>query len=155
GLGKIHIYDQTNTAAPVLDPVTPYNFSAITSLSSNRTATNVALTLPTTAVSNLTQNFIQHESFFLFSTKTNLAAFDAVFPAGGYSFNVQAANSNQVVPLNFPSTLAQPPAPHVSNFAAAQAVNPSSPFVLTWDAFSGGGSTDFVYVVVGDVFSST
>lgn len=35
----------------------------------------------------------------------------------------------------------QPNAPQVSNFDAAQSINPSQPFTLTWDAFIGGALT--------------
>src|SRR5580765_3074553 len=51
-VGKVHHYNQTSGGSPTLDPTTPYGFSGVTSLSSNRTATSVALTLPTAAVSN-------------------------------------------------------------------------------------------------------
>jgi Bacterial Ig-like domain len=154
-LGKTHFYRQTSAALPTLDPDFPYAFNADTSLSSNRTATNVLLTLPTSSVSNLTQNLFRPEVFSMFSINTNLTSFEALFPAGSYVFNVQASSSNQTVPVNFPAAMLQPGAPHVSNFNAAQAVNPSQPFALTWDAFPGGTVTDVVVVVIGDSFSST
>jgi hypothetical protein len=93
----------------------------------------------------------------MFAFNTNLTKFETNFPAGDYTFTVQATTSNQTVNVNFPTTnaMAQPAAPHVTNYTAAQAVNPTQPFVLAWDAFPGGSSTDFVYVVIGNVFSST
>lgn len=154
-LGIVHDYDQTSTALPTLDPIAPYSFSAITSLSSNRTATNVLLTLPTSNVSNLVQIFFRPEMFTLFAFNTNLSTFNATFPSGNYTFNVQAVASNQMVTVNFPAGLVQPGAPHVTNYTAAQSVNPAQPFVLGWDPFPGGGATDFIYVVIGNVFSST
>jgi hypothetical protein len=93
--------------------------------------------------------------FTLVGFNTNLTAFDTNFPSGNYTFNVRAVASNQTVIVNFPSTLLQPGAPHLTNYTAAQSVNPAQPFVLGWDAFPGGGSTDFVFVVIGSVFSST
>jgi hypothetical protein len=153
-LGVSHAYDQTSTALPTPDAA-PYSFSAITSLASNRTANNVLLTLPTGSVSNLMRSFFQAENFTLFAFNTNLATFNATFPAGSYTFNVQAATSNQMVAVNFPAALAQPGAPHVSNYAAAQTVDASQPFTLTWDAFPGGTSADFVSVAIGESFSST
>lgn len=154
-LGMTQNYHQTSTASPALDTNAPYSFSAITSLSSNRTATNVLLTLPTSSVSNLVQNFFAPEMFTLFAFNTNLTTFDTTFPSGNYTFTVQAVASNQTVIVNFPSTLLQPGAPHLTNYTAAQSVNPTQPFVLGWDAFPGGVSTDFVSVVIGSVFSST
>jgi hypothetical protein len=89
----------------------------------------------------------------MFASSTNLSTFDATFPPGNYIFNV-TGSSNQLATNNLPSNLVQPNAPHISNFAAAQSVNPTQAFVLSWDAFSGGTSTDFVYVTVGSVFST-
>ena len=153
-LGKVHFYNQTSSAAPTLDPDLPYNFNATTTLASNRSATGVTLTLPTSAVSNLTQNFIHSESFYLFETKTNLTTFNTTFPSGNYVFNVVAATSNQLVTVNFPASFAQPSAPHATNFAAAQAVNATQPFRLGWDAFTGGTAADYIYVSVGQVFAT-
>jgi hypothetical protein len=154
-LGVSHVYDQTSTALPTPDATAPYNFGAITSLASNRTATNVLLTLPTGSVSNLMRNFFQPENFTLFAFNTNLTTFNTTFPSGIYTFNVQAANSNQNVAVNFPAALAQPGAPHVSNYTAAQSVDASQPFTLTWDAFPGGTAADFVSVTIGESFSTT
>ena len=153
-LGVIHAYDQTSTALPTPDATAPYSFGAITSLASNRTANNVSLTLPTGGVSNLMHNFLQPENFTLIAFNTNLAAFNATFASGIYTFNVQAATSNQMVAVNFPASLVQPAAPHVSNHAAAQTVDASQPFTLTWDAFPGGTAADFVSVAIGESFST-
>ncbi len=153
-VGKVHFYNQTSSAAPSLDPDAPYNFSATTTLASNRSATSVTLTVPTSALSNLTQNFLQPESFFLFSTGTNLVSFNSTFPSGNYVFNVIAASSNEMVTVNLLGTLVQPNAPHTTNFAAAQTVNPAQPFTLGWDAFQGGTAADFIYVSVGNVFKT-
>jgi hypothetical protein len=138
-----------------LDADVPYLFSASTTLASNRTVSSVTLKLPTTAVTNLSQNILHHESYYLVYFETNLSTFDSVFPAGSYQFSVQAATSNQQVNVTLSAPASQPAAPHVVNFAAAQAVNASQNFTLTWDAFPGGTAADFVYVTVGNnVFAS-
>jgi hypothetical protein len=156
-VGKVHHYLQSSSAAPTLDPVMPYGFSGVTMLASNRTASSVTLTLPTGAVSNLTQLPPPSAGIFLLSTVTaNLAGFDATFPAGNYSFFVQAPASNQTVIVNLPTTgtLPQPAVPRVTNYVAAQTVNPNQPFVLAWDAWSGGSATDHINVDIGDDFGS-
>ena len=154
-LGITHAYDQTSTALPTPDTTAPYSFGAITSLASNRTANTVLLTLPTGSISNLMRNPFQPETFTLFAFNTSLTVFNITFPSGNYTFNVQAAASNQMVTVNFPASLVQPGAPHVSNFTAAQTVDATQPFTLTWDAFPGGTSADFVSVSIGQAFSST
>jgi hypothetical protein len=115
----------------------------------------VVLTLPTSSISNLTQNPINPGSFFLFSIYTNMTTMETTYPSGNYTFNVKAVTSNQTVTVNFPSTMAQPGAPHVSNYAAAQVVDPTQPFTLTWDAFPGGTAADGINVIIGDSFTST
>jgi hypothetical protein len=149
-LGKLWEYDQTNTAAPALDPDIPYLFSATTSLASNRTATAVTLTFPNAAVSNL-QNFVEPENYFLIGYNTNLTTFNSTYPAGSYTFTVTSNSASQSVAENLTAT--QPNAPHVSNYAAAQTINPTQPFTLTWDAFSGGTSADYIFVSVDDADS--
>ncbi|HUS36737.1 MAG TPA: Ig-like domain-containing protein [Verrucomicrobiae bacterium] len=151
-VGKVHHYNQISAGSPTLDPGTPYGFSGATFLSSNRTAIKVALTLPTGSVSNLTHLPPPQAEIFLMAPSTaNLSAYEATFPEGDYSFFVEAANSNQTVLVNLPTTasLPQPGAPHLTNFPAAQTVNPNQPFVLGWDAFPGGTSADYIFVEIG------
>jgi hypothetical protein len=150
-VGKVHHYNQTSSGAPSLDPATPYDFSGVTSLSSNRTATNITLTLPNAAVSNMTQLPFQQELYIVYGVRPDLATYDAAFPAGDYTFLVKAASSNQTVVVNLPTTnsLPQPGAPHLTNFLAAQTVNAGQPFVLGWDAFPGGTAADYIDVDIG------
>ncbi len=147
---KSYSYDQSSTAAPTPDPTAPYVFNASTMLASNRTATNITLTVPTAppTVTNLQQNPVRLEDYYFFSVSNNATGFESACPQGDYVFNVQAVASNQTVTVTLPVTMQQPNAPHLTNYAAAQAVNPAQPFTLGWDAFTGGTSTDFVYVAV-------
>lgn len=151
-VGKIHHYNQTSAGAPTLDPATPYGFAGATFLSSNRTAIKVELTLPTGSVSNLTRLPPPQSEIFLIAPSTaNFSAYEATFPEGNYTFFVQAENSNQTVVVNLPplASLPQPGAPHLTNFPAAQTVNPNQPFTLGWDAFAGGTSADYIFVEIG------
>jgi len=153
-VGKAWEYDQASASAPLLDTNLPYVFEGLTSLASNRTATSATLTLPTGGVSNMLQNILFPSDFYLSEFNTNLATYNATFPAGSYVFNVYSNAADQVVTVAMPN-YAQPNAPQVSNWAAAQAINPSLPFTLTWNAFTGGGSTDYVSVVVGNKFQTS
>ena len=82
-------------------------------------------------------------------------ALDAVYGSGDYLFTVKAVTSNQTVTVNFPANLTQPGSPHVSNWSAAQAIDPTKPFTLTWDPMPGGSAADCIYVeVYGDVFKT-
>lgn len=152
-VGKVHHYNQTSAGAPTLDPATPYGFSGAVSLSSNRNANSATLTMPTATVSNLTHLLPPSAEYWILTPSfTSLSTFDATFPDGNYSFFVQEAASNQTVVVNLPTaaSLPQPNAPHLTNFPAAQIVNPTQPFVLGWDAFSGGTAADYIDVDVGN-----
>jgi hypothetical protein len=87
---------------------------------------------------------------------TSLSNYEATFPAGNYSFFVQGASSNQTVVVNLPPTnsLPQPGAPHLTNYLAAQVVDPSQAFVLGWDAFPGGTAGDYIDVDIGSIYGS-
>jgi hypothetical protein len=152
-VGKAWEYDQNSAAAPALDPDAPYIFSALTVLASNRTATAITVMLPTSSVSNLVQNFLEPEDYYLFYFTTNLSALTTTFTAGNYLFNVASNTANQSVTVNLPD-VTQPNAPQVSNYTAAQAINPSQPFTLTWNAFTGGTSADYISVNIGDNFGT-
>ena len=153
-LGKAHAYNQTSAAAPTPDPDAPYSFTVDTTLASNRTATAVTLTLPSSAVSDLTQNFVRPEQFFLFDSSTDLASFNSTYADGNYTFNVQSIDSTQQVTVNLPASLVQPNAPHVANFAAAQSVDAAQLFTLAWDAFQGAAANDYVQVNIGTIFKT-
>jgi len=149
--GKLYFYDQNTAGAPIPNDTAAYSFSAATSLASNVVATAATVTLPTGgAPVVLTQNFLHHEDYNFFDFKTNAAAFEAAYPQGNYVFNVTATPANLQVTVTLPQAMAQPNAPHVSNFAAAQAVNASQAFTLDWDAFQGGTASDVITVSVSD-----
>lgn len=146
---KAYEYDQTSAATPVPDTNAPYFFSASTTLASNRTATSITVTLPTGGVSNLTQNIGVPEDYFLAGFNTNQATFESTFPQGNYTFNVMAAASNQTLVVAMPAAMAQPNAPHVTNYTSAQAIDATKAFSLGWDPFTGGaGASNFVFLII-------
>ena len=154
-VGKAWDYNQTSATAPTLDPDIPYLFSGMTMLASNRTASLITLTIPTTpsTSSNLQQNITRPEMFSFGGYETNLASFNASFPTGNYQFNVSSTQSNQLVSVNLPA-FSQPNAPHLTNYAAAQAIIATQPFTLSWDAFSGGGAADYIALDIGNSFQT-
>lgn len=151
-VSKVWYYNQAGTAAPTLDPQSSYGAFASITLASNRTATATSLTLPSGTTKTLLQSPFNPELSFTGETGTDLSALDALYPNGTYTFKVAAASSNQQVAVNLPASLLQPPTPRISNLGAAQAVDPSRPFTLTWDAFAGGTAADYIMVQIGTNF---
>ena len=142
---KYTFYKQINSNPPVLLPNITYEFFAQTLLSSNRTATNITVTVPVRlAVSNLVEVLLSPERFSVSDFNTNLLeTFTTNFPSGNYIFNVSAVDSNQQVTVTLPAYV-PPNSPQVSNYVAAQSVNPSQPFTLNWITFTNGLSTDWI-----------
>ena len=86
------------------------------------------------------------------------AELNTLFPAGPYTFFFEGDNDAPTnATLNLPAD-AYPSTPHFANWAAAQAIDSLAPFVLRWDAFSGGNSNDlirvFIYDDMGPVFET-
>jgi hypothetical protein len=154
-VGVYHRYLQTNSAMPALDPEISYFFNAGTVLASNRTANAVTMQPPGQPVLSLSRSPTALESFYFFDYATNdLPTFNTKYPGGAYQFTVTAASSNQQINVNLPNSTLQPNAPHVTNYVAAQAVNPAQAFTLSWDPFVGGTARDFIWVEVGEDFTS-
>ena len=149
-IGKTYLYQQLTAGAPTHPTNLVYGFTATTTLSSNRTANSITVTLPSGGTSNLTQNFVLPAEYLLFGYDTNNSMFESRFPEGDYLFKVSAASSNQQVTVTLPASMAQPNAPRISNWTAAQSVNVAQAFTLTWDAFQGGTASDYILLTVGN-----
>src|SRR5262249_1965062 len=87
------------------------------------------------------------------------SALDSAFNSGVYTISFDGAHDGfRSLPLNLPAD-SFPPAPHVSNYTATQAINPVADFNFTWDAFAGAVTGDdlaiTVYDGIGDTYASS
>jgi hypothetical protein len=144
-------YEQTNSAPPVLAKK-PYVFDAQTALASNLSATSITVTLPTSAVSNLVEDALTPEKYDLNVGATNLATFNSDFPTGDYTFTINGSSPQQVA-VDLP-VFAQPNAPQITDYTAAQSINASQPFTVTWNTFTNGTSADLISFEVLGVFQT-
>ncbi len=147
-VAKGAVYEQTSSATPVLNADCPWSLVSCLWLVCPHTATNV--TLSGGAGGPLTIPFTPLPGHPLvtvcgFNTQAEL---DTAYPPGDYFFTVRSVSSNQQVNATFPASLLQPPAPHLTNYAAAQAVNPAQPFRLGWEPFAGGTAADCIYLEI-------
>jgi cyclophilin family peptidyl-prolyl cis-trans isomerase len=148
---------QTNTgaaalASPAFDP-TPFEFRACLKQASTGTVNSATVQLPDTtlrALGPLTPPSAYSD--LVWGTNfTSKAALDATFINGLYTFTITAAHdgaNNLPASLtgdNYPSAT-----PHVSNWTAAQSVNPAANFTLTWDTLTGGTTNDLVTFRITD-----
>ncbi len=79
------------------------------------------------------------------------SALDGTYPAGTYVVGFTTAHDGlKNIPVVLPGD-AYPVVPHVNNAYNAQLISFDSDFVLSWDAFLGGTSNDFVRVEITDL----
>ncbi len=150
-LSYIANYDQFSGGAPILATSNVYFFIADVEAPASRNLASATLAIPGGAVKTLQGfPFIGPTNFFLAVFSNNLAQLQSSFPAGGYTFTLQASGSNQAVAVTLPA-ISFPEAPTFANYAAAQTVNPTQPFSIQFNA--GGLATNYVFVQVNELVS--
>ena len=88
-----------------------------------------------------------------FTTKIGL---DNTYQSNGtYTMSVDTSDQGAFVPALNLSADNYPNTPQVSNFTAAQSVNSTTNFIVTWNVFTGGSSLDFITLSVDDSLGNT
>lgn len=149
-VNKLRAYRQTNAVNLVPDNIArPYHAVLGIFLAPAGSVSNASVSLPTSEVIVFPNPDISTLTELDYSF-TNETSFDTLFPAGSYSFAMSTANNgNQFPVLDMPPP-AYPNAPHISNYAAAQSINPASAFLLQWDAFANGATNDPIWLLVSE-----
>ena len=138
-VGKGQYFNQTSGGSPVLKQPRPWLGEARLVVESN-SVNDVMLKLP----QSLFPWYIAHR-WYQEGSSTTQAQQDTGWPNGEYRFQVYTKHdglinvTNQMISGSFPN------APTVNNFPAAQAIDASSDFSLTWDSFVGGTLADLIY----------
>lgn len=155
-VGKAYIYQQSASGAAVTDPDFAYMFQAVTGAASNRVFSSSVVTVPGGRQIGLQQMQLHPELFAFTDTPATSNLLETTYLSGNYTFTVMETTGGNTQTLtkqvNFPSSLAQPNVPVLQNWTAAQSVDASQPFTLTWNA--SGQATDYIKVDVGSVFST-
>jgi len=150
---KRQIYVQTNEAAPILK-CCPYVFDAIVELTSSNSVFSAAVGLSNSAARPLENGF---EAEFLPLRWVSLAcasfpdqkALDTAWPDGDYTFSIFGATDGAITStLNLSGNDYPAQPPHIKNFAELQSVDASRDYTLHWDAFAGGTTNDFCFVLI-------
>jgi hypothetical protein len=149
---EVGVYTQSSASAPIPFNSDAFEFEAIADITTNLTATSATLTLADNTEEPM---FEALTNDFLFFGQTNsAAALASAYPGGDYKFTVNGTNHT----VSLPSGNTLPNAPTLNNYDAAQAIEAGADFTLSWDAFTGGASKDYIGVVVytdaGTVFQS-
>lgn len=134
GVAKAHLYTQNSEAAPAEVPGTPYAFTAWVD----------------GAIAAITSALVQTPSAFPFELPLNDAAsrYETSVPGtlqtlgfvagnGTYSFTIESENDLiSLAQLNHSSTAFPTTVPQISNFTAAQDIDPAASFTLNWNTTS-------------------
>lgn len=149
-VAKFDNYFQSSAQAPQLVQ-NPYRIDLTVEGTSPTSVSAVKVTRPGGSVFALEKNHPDDSAWkknYEFSTR---GARDTGFPNGNYTFTITtASDGDQAVTLNLAGG-AFPAAPRVSNYAAAQEIDLTSPFVLKWDAFANAGPDGFIMIGIEDV----
>jgi hypothetical protein len=144
---KGRFLSQTNTAAPQPQSDSPFIFMAQVNESSSGTVIDASVQPPGGDPQSLFEDLLYRRfmAAAMFSTSNEM---NAACPDGNYTLTI-TGNSDAV---RFPTLNLvgsdYPNPPRVSNWTSAQSVIPANPFNLTWDAFSGGTTNDFIQMAI-------
>ena len=145
---------QTSANSPVLASNSlPYIGRVLIHPATSTSVTSVTVLSPAGKVKTLT-NFT--DSFEYSQVYTNKGALDGALPTGVYTFTMETMNNGEQKPKVTLAADAYPvAAPHVSNWADTQNIDAALPLTITWDAFTGGTTNDYISVKIVDGSDTT
>jgi len=147
-VGKGEEFTQTDLNPPAPKSKNADRFHALVGPATASSLTNAMIQPPPGGMSNtLTQG--PSGDWEYQASYSSLAGLDAAFPDGNYQGVIDGVHDGrQTVTLALNGNVYPSAAPHVSNFAATQALQPAYPFTLEWDSFDGGTTNDFILVTI-------
>jgi hypothetical protein len=148
GVAKGQLFLQANSALATPAAGSNVVFQAFIATDGEATVTNASLTLPNSTVVPLDGS--GGSELGLEAAFASLAALDAAFPDGEYTLVLGTVHDGLRTNALTLSGGGYPATPHFNNFAAAQTVNPTNDFALTWDAIAGATTNDFVQIEILD-----
>jgi hypothetical protein len=156
-VNKHQQFTQNNSGAPVFrNPGTPYQFEAAVNSTASDVITGLSVRLPggSTQVGSPYTDEVGY-GYDVSNEYSSLATLDAVYPTGSYVLTISTVHDGVKTVTNSLPASVYPNTPHVSNYDAAQAMNPVAGFTLTWDAFTGGTAGDIIQVKIDDPSNNT
>lgn len=151
---KTQVFEQGNPIAPALreqdsqNDRHPLSFGVFIATTASNSVSSATIQAPGGNPLVISPNDGGDSSFNFsagFETKLEL---DSGYGDGDYTVVINAANDGQkTITLNL-SGDTYPNAPRISNLLAGRAIDHTSDFTLTWDAFVGGGANDIIMVEV-------
>jgi len=148
GIQKGQIYAQSTADAPELALENPFVFEAFAEGTTDGQIDGVYLTKPGTSLpSTIPGSAYSYHARVVFSS---LNLMNSNYRSGTYRFQFYTENDIYTEGYLGLSGDTYPPAPHVANYTAAQAVEPAANFTVRWDPYTGGTIDDIVELYVYD-----
>jgi hypothetical protein len=148
-LTKQQFFEQTNAGAPTLRTNNPFHFLAQVFATTSNAVTYADVQPPGFGADLLSPDPTDTVLFLVkrFPTQTALGT---AFPAGTYLWHISGVHDGfRPFAMNLAAD-AFPNAPQVTDWAAAQNVNPAEGFPLTWNPFTGASGFDDILVQAVD-----
>ncbi len=160
GVVKSAQYEQTNDGLGVLLATNAFGFNAFAVATTNNVLTNATVSPP---LHTLLPDLTNGTAFMYTEPFDTQSALDAAYPAGSvftpanytvtmYTTNDGVKSGSLTFFLLF-SALSYPTTPHVTNFAAAQAIDTTRDFELGWSSL-GGSALAIVHLTILDTASN-
>ena len=149
---KLKYYDQLNDGAPALS-IPGFGFYTHVLPGVSNTISSVTDQVPGSALKTLTpspgSNVFSFSEFFVSQT-----ALDGTYTNGLYTLNIGTVGHGSFTPaLNLP-TAAYPNVPQILNYNAAQTIDASTDFFVSWTNFVEATTNDFISFEVDDIHGS-
>lgn len=138
---------QSSTAPATTLPTAAYTFAAIIVPATSASVVTATLSKPN-AVNHTYTTYPGSTTLGVGGQFDTKSAMDALYMDGTYGIQMTTQNDGQrntylnLGPEVFPNT------PQVTNFPAAQTINATQAFTVTWSPFSGGGTDDFIQLII-------
>ena len=147
-LAKGQRWMQTNSSAATLVPDSNHVFMVSVEASGPESITNGSLVLPNASVVPLEGDGHDHGGLEeLFVSQSTM---DVAYPNGTYQVIIEGVNDGSKTNTIVIAGDAYPATPHFDAFSAAQAIDPSADFSLTWEAISGVTESDYIGIEIMD-----
>jgi hypothetical protein len=146
---KSREYGQHDESAPTLNSGLPFEADAIVIPTGTTSVTRSTVRFPNGTTRNMPWN-ADSEDFEYDTESATKPPMDSAWPTGRYRLTVNTVHDGtKTLNLDLPAD-AYPNPPRVANYGDAQAIYATTDFALTWDAFQGGTSGDWIEVVIDD-----
>ncbi|MBU6402170.1 MAG: hypothetical protein KGS61_17770, partial [Verrucomicrobia bacterium] len=146
---------QSSTNPPAPRPDAPFVFNCFVNATDTGDVANASVQVPGGSSETLAGQ--TNDRFFQFINGfATQDALDTNYPVGSYTLSINTVHHGlqqstlTLSAANYPGTV-----PALTDFAAAQSINPTADFVLSWNAFGGGTTSDFVQLSIQDSNGNT